>query len=189
LVGVFPSGSKAVGDSRPSYVEELTAIGKRLQEAVLKTDIKTLLAYDPNNEAIGGIVYDAYRQDESELRARSSHLYCYLFDTRCLNEIAAKFSGSANPFMRTSIRDFLAMHSDLRIEVFVWPKVAQGLSVASVIYVTPAFKDTLAKALQKKTWDWPYDKWGKEFVACDLVRVEQGWRYYARIFKVAVAEE
>src|SRR5437016_4891591 len=185
-----PSTSKSAGDLKPNAKqEELKVIGKQLQQAVLTKDIKLLLAYDSKGEKIGGIVYDAYSQDERELLDQNSELYCYLFDTRCLKEIGANASGQNNPFLQTSIRDFLKMQKDVQIEVFVWPKAAaQLLDVASVIYVTPHFRANLL-SIKNKDGDWPYDKWAKEFVACDFVYTEHGWRYAYGILKVAVSEE
>lgn len=188
-----PSITQSAGDLKPNAnaeEEELKVIGEQLQQAILTKDIKTLLAYDLNGEKVGGIVYNAYSQDEKELLDQSSVLYCYLFDTRCLKETGDSASGQTNPFFQTSIRDFLKMHKDVQIEVFAWPKAAAQLrDVASVIYVTPRFRANLMNILKKKDWDWPYDKWAKEFVACDFVYTEHGWRYYSGILKITVSEQ
>lgn len=67
-------GATMVIKAEDPATRQLRAIGDRVVTAVVARDIKTLLEYDNNPE------------DDAQLKSQGSDLYCYLFDSSCIQE-------------------------------------------------------------------------------------------------------
>ena len=182
IIFFFPAvGSGLRGEDRVVYEKELKRIAQGIRDAVLKKDIKTLSKYKLNDEKS-----DPTYETNENLENPKSFRYCYLFDTLCLKEMAAKYSGQRNPFLKTSILDFLKKKRNLSLSVLFWPQQKNDSPlIASVVFFNASYKIRQEDILRK---GWPYNDWGKDFVACDFVLIQGEWKYYDGVFTVGVDE-
>ena len=162
----------------------LKQIAQDIRTALLKKDVLALLKYDLRGERVKGILYDSYSEDQKQLQDQRSLLYCYLFDTPCLREIASKHSGKRNPFLKKAVYDFFTKNKQTTIEILFWPP-EKDYRIASVVFLKPSFRINLSEVQRK---GWPLDQWAEGFVAVDFILVQDQWRYYEGIFKIAVHE-
>ena len=61
--------------ARDNALEELRSVGITVSKAILETDIDLILRYDRP---------DLVGEDGDLLKNKTSHLYCYLFDSACI---------------------------------------------------------------------------------------------------------
>ncbi|OLC95318.1 MAG: hypothetical protein AUH86_12245 [Acidobacteria bacterium 13_1_40CM_4_58_4] len=77
-LGQQPQKSKTSSASESALARrELNLIGEKIAKAVLDKDIPTLLSYDRE---------DLRPEDEASLKDTKSNLYCFLFDSSCIQD-------------------------------------------------------------------------------------------------------
>jgi hypothetical protein len=180
---LFPTASKGLTDEdRVVYERDLKRIGQEIREALVKKDFATLLRYKLD-QGTNDPTYDSIES----LKNPNSFRYCYLFDSSCLRRMGSEHGGNKNPFYKSSIVDFFKKNKQVNVEVIIWhPGDEQYKSaIARVFFYRPSFKK---QTLQVPLENWPLNKWAKDFVACDFVRIQNRWVYYGGIWEIVVDE-
>ena len=106
-----------------------------------------------------------------------------LFDEICLRAyLGAHPEWKDHPARQRSIREFLMMVPAAEQRV-VFSQVAHRestLPLATIVYVRPGAR--LPQLQNAEEFAAEGGRWGKEFVATQLVRTAYGWRYFGGVF-------
>ena len=129
---------------------ELRALGNKLARAVLSKDIKVILHHDRP---------DLVDDDRSLLDNKTSHLYCYLFDSSCMK-----------PKGR-SVYEVLSKAQNLTIEVKDLGKGKDGSRYGLIYFFDSKTVDPQKLALP----DYLCEEGGKEIITWTFKRVKDHW--------------
>ena len=194
LIVACSAGSAVSSSARAQRLAELRGIAEELRAAVLAEDIEKLLKYDPRNAELDepvpperwSVNYGFYEADRLLLLDRRSWLYCEVFDSSCLRQLARKPSGAKNPFMRVSIKEFLAGPLEVRIVFYADERGSEVLEAPVILYIRDGSRVQFPKTIRNAEEDLPIDRWGLDFVAAAFRQTKRGWRYDGRMFSVWV---
>jgi len=178
--GVAGQNERPVQAGGTANSAEVARIGADLRAAVIGGRVEPLLKYawhpaEASDARYAGGQWSAdgevtLPELERLLSDRRSVLYCMLFDEICLRAyLGAHPEWKDHPARQRSIREFLMM-----------VPAAEQRVVFSQVYVRPGAR--LPQLQNAEEFAAEGGRWGKEFVATQLVRTAYGWRYFGGVF-------